>query len=431
MLFDIHMRYRHSHATGKCHVRVCRAGNDMPIVFVCSQYRNYYGVSVTNAVESIADTLFHHIANESIENLRFEFELPLIRRWHDDANIFDKALVQLFPAKYKRRFISERLDLFKVFERIIWLEHYPVDQRKGNFQETLNLVRLDESWRPHWMGSPTEDWLIENSGFSREELLPSATDLDLNVIEQQPREWYRTAEVLQSKPGFHAIRWTEKLIKYLPGILSAARIHKGASNDDDLQELSIHDEISRIFAVQFPSSKLFKSEYYVSEHFYYYTEGKPKKIDFAIFKPESDEVDSFLEVKRTSSRTSNLKSEVMQDIARLLLLSRHFRCACYLLVCGNTKSINSQLSTVEQYVSFKDHCSFRDRHFAIDFDHVNDEYKKLLQNSRILEGSSRLQGMKSDGSNSVMLWQISADMSSLSLNPPYKCDIKSAITESS
>jgi hypothetical protein len=429
MILDIHLRYQHARGLGKCHVRVCRAANEMPLVFVCSQYRNYYGISVTNAVQSIVDALFHHIANERIENLRFDFELPLIQRWHDDANMFDKALVRVLPEKYKRRFITECLDLSKIFEQVIWLEHYSADRQKGCFQRTLNVVKLDDSWHPHWSGSPSEEWLVENTGFSSEELLPSEKDLDLKAVEQRPMAWYEPAEILRSKPGFHAIRWTENLVSNLPGILSAARFYKGSSTEDDLQELSIHDEIRRLFAVQFPSPKLFATEFYVSENFYRYTEGTPKKIDIAIFKPESDDIDSFLEVKRTSSKTQNLKSEVLQDIARLLLLSRNFRCACYLLVCGNTKSINSQLGAIEEYVSFQDHCSYRDKHFAIDVNQLSGEYKSLLEMSGISEGSSRLQGMKTDGSNSVLLWQVCADMSALSLNPPYKCNIKAANIE--
>lgn len=421
MLFDIHLRHRSGSAYGKCHIRVCRVKSAGPIVFVCSQYRNYNGISVTNAAEEIIDTLFHEIANRNIEQLSFEFKLPLIQRWHEDVNLLDKALARLFPKKYERRFSTERLDLFRMFKHVIWLEHYAAEQYGGNM---LQKVELDEHWHPNRVGRPSEDWLIEHTGLSSPELLPSPQELDLAVIEGRPREWYAKSEVLQSKPGFHVIRWGDMLARYLPSFLTETRFFKGDEVNSDLPEGSIHEKISRMFAKEFPSPQLFKSEHYVSERFYSYTGGTPKKIDFAIFKPEGGKIDAFLEVKRTSSSSADLRAGIMQDMARLLLLSRNFRCACYLLVCGDTNTIHSQLGDITDCMSFDDHCSFRDRHFQVPYKYLTDEYKELLLDSAIVDASTRLHGMRSDGSNRVMLWQVAADLSLLVESPIYRCDIK-------
>jgi hypothetical protein len=52
MLKDIHLRFVGFHAsTGRCQIRLARLGRDKPLVIVCSQYKNYYGTSVTNALE--------------------------------------------------------------------------------------------------------------------------------------------------------------------------------------------------------------------------------------------------------------------------------------------------------------------------------------------------------------------------------------------
>jgi hypothetical protein len=105
MLKDIHLRFVGFHAsTGRCQIRLARLGRDKPLVIVCSQYKNYYGTSVTNALEIIAETLFYQIANNQVDGVSFDMSLPIYEEWHADVNFFDKILAKIFPEKYGGRF---------------------------------------------------------------------------------------------------------------------------------------------------------------------------------------------------------------------------------------------------------------------------------------------------------------------------------------
>lgn len=125
MSIDINLKFPGFHGSaGKCHVRFCKLADEKPLAIICSQYINYYGTSNTNAHEAIAETIFYLVANQKIENVSFDFELPVFNEWHDDVNIFDKALTKLFPLKYGPRFISKKLDIREIYRNIIFIEHY-------------------------------------------------------------------------------------------------------------------------------------------------------------------------------------------------------------------------------------------------------------------------------------------------------------------
>jgi hypothetical protein len=390
----------------------------MPLVIVCSQYRNYYGTSVTNALEIIAEALFDEIARNNIDGVSFENSLPIIKEWHFDANCFDKFLATVYPTKYGNRFSTWRLDMGEIFSRIIWIENYPIDKKSFSFDKHVNVVTLDTSGSPTWHGRPTDKWLVEQTGFSIEELLPPDENLDLDNIETRIESYPSSVEELQSFPGYHQVRWTKELLDFLPGLLSSARAYRGRAENSDLEELSIHDEIEKFLAVKLPARELFEREFKFSKKLGIHTSGREKSVDFALFSPTGDAIDSFLEVKRTSSATPDLQAEVRKDIARLLLLSKKFQCSCYLLVCGDATAIESQLSKMA-YLSLADEDKARDRRYAISSKDFGQEYSALLDKFQVELGVSKLQGKTTSGSNLSALWQIGASEADFKIHKPY------------
>lgn len=419
MLKDIHFRFTGFHGSaGRCQIRIARLSKDKPLVIVCSQYKNYYGTSVTNALEIIAEALFHQIANDNITGVAFDKPLPIIEEWHADANVFDKLLAKMHPAKYGNRFSVKRLNIPQIFSRIIWVENYPIDIKSFSLEKHVSVVTLDASGSPTWHGGPTEKWLQETTGFAINELLPQDESLNLDSIEAKIETYPRVEEELQSFPGYHQVRWTKELLDFLPGLLSSARAYRGRSDNADLEELSIHDEIEKFLAVKLPARELFEREFKFSKKLDIHVKGKEKAVDFALFVPNGDDVDCFLEVKRTSSASPDLRSEVRKDVARLLLLSKRFRCSCYLLVCGDAAIINSELSEMV-YLSLIDDEKSRDRQYAISSEDFDPEYNALLDRFHIEDGASKLQGKTMSGSNLSVLWQIGVSEASLHMHKPY------------
>lgn len=424
MLKDIHLRFTGFHGSaGRCQIRLARPQNNKPLVIVCSQYKNYHGTSVTNALEIIAETLFYQIANDNIEGVSFETPIPIYEEWHADVNVFDKLLARVHPTKYGARFSTRRLNIPEIFARIVWIENYPTDVKTFSFEKHVSVVTLDASGRPTWHGRPTAEWLNKKTGFAIEELLPLDETLDLDAIETKMETFPKSEEELRSFPGYHHVRWTKELVDFLPGLLSSARAYRGREDSSDLEELSVHDELEKFLAVKLPARELFTREFSFSKKLGIHTVGKEKAVDFALFTPEGNVVDSLLEVKRTSSKSPNLHAEVMKDIARLLLLSQRFRCSCYLLVCGDREVINTELAKADNYLSLVDDDPSRERRYSVSANNFDSEYQALIAQFQIGIGYSRLQGKNESGPNLTVLWQITVDEATLQMHRPYEFNL--------
>jgi hypothetical protein len=424
MLKDIHLRFVGFHGSaGRCQIRLARLGRDKPLVIVCSQYKNYHGTSVTNALEIIAETLFYQIANNQVDGVSFDMPLPIYEEWHADVNFFDKILAKTFPEKYGGRFSTRRLNIPEIFSKIVWIQNYPVDTRWFSFEKHVSVVTLNDSGSPTWQGRPTAKWLIEKTGFDIDALLPQDDSLDLDAVESKIETLPQSEEELRSIPGYHHVRWTEEIVRFLPGLLSSARAYRGRTDQSDLEELSVHDEIEKFLAIKLPARELFTRVFQFSKELGIYKGGKEKAIDFALFTPEGDRVDSLLEVKRTSSKSAGLQSEVTKDIARLLLLSQRFHCSCYLLICGNMNVIRNELAKLDKYISLVDEDPSRDRQFSVPSENFDKEYRSLIDRFQIATGFSRLQGENSSGSNLAILWQIAANRDNLRMHRPYEFNL--------
>jgi len=424
MLKDIHFKFRGFHGSpGHCHIRFAKLGNDRPLVIVCSQYRNYYGTSVTNGIEIIAKSLFNNIVNRQIADVTFDRPIPVRVEWHSDANFFDKFLARTFPSKYHERFSTAHLDLPAIFSTIIWIEHYPINHNAYSFQKQYTVVTLQEQGTPSWHGRPSENWLIDKTGFRVDELLPQDEVLDLEIYEQKVETIPHSEVELQSFPGYYQVRWTQMLLTHLPGLLSAARARRGLDDSADLDEYAVHGEIHQFLAVQLPAGELLRKDYPFSKELGIYEGGKEKEVDFAIFSPEKNRLDSIIEVKRTSSKSSSLVAEVKKDIARLLFLSHRFNCSCYLLICGETEKIRENVEKLSEYLSLSDDETERNCDFSLTYSNFSLEYGRLLKDTNLNRGSTRFQGKNESGSNSTMLWQVAEDMETLQTHRPYEFNL--------
>src|SRR5262245_15363199 len=299
MIVDIHLRFNGFHGTdGRCHIRFCKASHAMPLVIVCSQYKDYFGTSVTNAVETIARKVLYLVANDEIDDVRFDFELPLYDEWHDDVMLFDKLLVRLSPAKYRARFMSRKLQIEEVFSRIISLEHYPEGWGTSDNEMRYCRVTLDENGHPAW-SDVSDAWLKQHTGMSIQELLIDGSQLALHRTNGRARQVYQSSEITLKRSGLQIIRWTEELVAGLPALLSGRRARIGQASDEDISEDTVRDLITDIFASRLPSTNFFKPNFNFSEALGIKARGRPKNLNFAIFDPAGQELDAILELKRT------------------------------------------------------------------------------------------------------------------------------------
>ncbi|MBN3104381.1 hypothetical protein [Pectobacterium brasiliense] len=418
MLKDLHFRFTGFHGSrGRCHIRLVRADHDKPLVIICSQYINYYGTSVTNAVEIIAEKLFYDIANKRIEGNDISYPLSIHRWWDSDVNLFDKLISLIFPQKYKSRFSSLRLDLVESFSKITWVENYPEAFSKFSGKKHLAIVKIDNDGCPHWFGIKDELFLKE-TGFIISEILPDDAELDLNKVESKMDYSRDDIDELSNRQGYSIRRWTKKIVEQLPERLSAYRYEHSIDNEEGINELSIQDQISKFFCVELPAPELFEREFKFSKILGINVKGKEKATDFVIYKPNR-EIDSLLEVKRTSLY-NNLAIEIKKDIARLLLLSDKLHCYCYFLLYGNIDFLEKELLKLDKYLSLNDDVSFMTKDFLINRGDFKSEYDEVIKSRGISKGYTMLQGRNINQKNVVFLWQIAVNKEMLTLHRGYE-----------
>lgn len=109
-------------STGYCFLRIKGVGRDNGLysfVILCAQLKNYYGTSVTNAIEEIAQRV--------VDQLRQEGRVPK-----------------------KRTFFSRKGASFgEVIERSKWVEYYP-PQTGIDPDGSYAVVTFDDEFHPSW-----------------------------------------------------------------------------------------------------------------------------------------------------------------------------------------------------------------------------------------------------------------------------------------
>lgn len=432
---DIHFKFYGFHGSdGRCHIRILQSSPEKPIVIVCTQYRNYYGTSVTNALEIISEKLFYEIVNGRIEGVQFNFEPSTYHEWHPDVNSFDRVLTKYFPMKYAKRFQEHLLNIPDTFNKIIWIERYPRNVGLIYSQETLSRVTLNSEGRPNWHYSVPESYLLQELGLNKIDLLVNDDDLDLEkvkkiselksiLIDHKNNSYlYENKEPLDNSIMFRQTRWINDLLEELPARLKINRSNIGDEKEASVDEKYIHSMISNILALKMPASDLFDRDFKISKLLGIYKSGREKECDFVIYKPQNKNIDSLIEVKRTSENNMELKAGVSQDIAKLALCSSIFRCHNYLLVCGDGAIIQEQLFDI-----FKDALNNQNDNFQVLVSTLNltKEYNDYLTSRGIYNIYLRLQSFSGEDKSMVYIWKIAHDDISLDSQRPYEFTIQS------
>lgn len=431
MLKDIHFKFVGFHGSdGRCHIRVAKKSKDKPLVIVCSQYKNYYGTSVTNALELIAEKLFYEIANGRIEGVSFDFEIPIYEQWHFDANRFDKFLTKALPRKYHHRFKDRLLDILTIFNKIVWIEHYPKDVGLLQDSATASIVRLDENGSPHWQHKILKSDYAD-TGFDQNELFISGNEIDLEYVRNvselkifQPTDDPKNTAIHidiekygRDSLDFRQCRWINNLLDLLPAKIHTERAEVGDKQDAAVEEKYVHRLISNILALIMPVSDLFERDYKISRRLGIYKGGREKECDFVIYSPENKEPHSLIEVKRTSESNSSFKFGVYQDLARLALCSKKLGCYSYILVSGDSQLISQELIPASGV-------SLGATSDIIELD-VNNlslegEYPTLLDNADIESLFIKYQGHAGEGKSVVYIWEVSYRRDELGSQRPYE-----------
>ena len=428
---DIHFKFVGFHGSdGRCHIRLVNPSKDKPLVIICSQYKNYYGTSVTNALELIAEKLFYEIANGRIEGVSFDFDLPVYEKWHSDTNSFDKLLTKALPNKYRHRFKDRLLDIPKIFDQIVWIEHYPKDVGLLQDTATVSIVRLDENGSPNWQHGIHRSY-YSDLGVEPKDLYISGNEIDLEFVKNvselktfQPTDDPKDSTVSddlenldQDTLEFRQCRWINNLLDLLPAKIHTERAEIGDEQDEPVEEKYVHRHISNILALKMPVSELFERDYPISKRLEIYKGGREKECDFVIYHPENKDPHSLVEVKRTFDSSSDLKPGVHQDLARLALCTKKFGCFSYMLVSGDSQLIEKDLlSTFGQSLgATSDAVKLNINELTLDA-----EYQGLLAGADINSIYVKYQGSAGNEKSTVYIWEVSDKKDSLGNQRPYE-----------
>ena len=163
--------------TGSCHLRVAMKSKEYKMVIVCSQYKNYYGTSVTNAVETIAEKFFYDVAHKRIPDIEIQnlSENTII---YSHTNSFEKLLIKLKLLNEKRGMNKIYLNTHQLFNNVIWIQRYPVETGLKESVDECMLVTMDEKFNPQWINKVSEEFINKETGFSLSELLIDSKQLD-------------------------------------------------------------------------------------------------------------------------------------------------------------------------------------------------------------------------------------------------------------
>jgi len=399
---DIDFNFIGFHGTpGRCHIRIARKSANHKIVVVCSQYKNYYGTSVTNAMEIIASKLFNEIYNNKLYNLS-KHSLDLV--WHDDVNWFDKKLVDFNEKKYKYRFMSHTLNLHKVFDEVLWIERYPKGVCSFEFDNLYAVATIKENGFPEWKGRPTDEFVKVQTGYDIEELFLDS-DFDLNSINESLFFINDSSVNKETLIDLNSIErdyeWIDDILKILPAKIISHEFDIGTKENEMLWEKDIQSLICTIFNTCFPHSDLFDNEYAVSSQIGVVNKpGSKKKCDLVIFSPGKGTPSSMIEVKRLVC-VNVPYSSFCQDLGKLLLYSKLIGANAYFLVCGEPDGISDFQERIAE-------------EFPVDELDLSSEYRKLLTNNHIFTVFTKLVGRSKDGS--VAIWKIAHDKESIIKN---------------
>lgn len=405
---------------GRCHIRLVQAGDNSPLIIVCSQYQNYFGTSVTNGFELIVTKLFHDIAEHRIDGFNFDNIQPVLEDNRSAHSVFESLMNLIMPRKYASA-IAGKLDIARLFSSVIWIEHYPKGTGILSTDATVSVVTLDQDGRPVWQYGLSNK-VLQASGLKRNQLLVASPD-----VSSVPSKAISAIAVdagtenLQvpdtTVAGFRQVRWIPLLLESLPTKIKDDRFEIGDPEDAPFEEKYVHNLMLKILVRSLPAPDLVKRDYPIGRTLGMYRGGREKECDFVIFRPEGRRPYAVLEVKRTLAKPGTLLSEVVQDLARLVLCSLALGSYAYQVVVGDLAQIRDELSHLLPCEYDPDAGAL---HIPVADLAVDDEYRRALNKAGITVVYVKTQGVSDEKASSLLLWEVSHDPTRLDNQRPYR-----------
>lgn len=128
--------------TGSCLLTIGES-EDGIVTIICSQKRNYYGTSITNAIERIATKLRRDVLEGALQKSNHPQIKKLKENWHNQQNL---SLHMSFGT-----------------DKVVLVEHYPAGagiSMSDSFME----VQFDESNSPQWMPALRKEAAVSEFG---------------------------------------------------------------------------------------------------------------------------------------------------------------------------------------------------------------------------------------------------------------------------
>lgn len=410
---------------GRCHIRIVQAEEKAPLVIVCSQYRNYFGTSVTNGFELIVAKLFRDIAEHRIDGLSFDNKQPFFEDDRSAHSVFESLVNLIMPKRYRSSSVA-KLDIVRLFSSVIWIEHYPKGTGISSTAATTSVVTLDRDGRPVWQYGLSND-VLQASGLNRKQLLVESSE----VSSEPPKAILGIAvdadtdnpiEPDTHVAGFRQVRWITHLLESLPTKIKDERFKIGDNADAPFDEKYVHNLMLQILVISLPASDLVQRDYQIGKTLNLYKGGRQKECDFVIFHPEGIRPYAVLEVKRTLAKSGTLHSEVVHDLARLALCSHVLGSYAYQVVVGDLTQIRDQLSDLLPCKYDPDAQTLK---ITVANLKLDNEYRTALSQAGITILYVKTQGVSDEKASSVLLWEVSHDPARLGNQRPYRFQLLS------
>ena len=158
ILFDDKFNFPGFHEEGQCHIRILQRAGEKPTI-ICSQLSSYYGTSITNAIELIAEKIVRRYWD--YENHRFD----IAKRINVQPNKISLLQSLLLPFMKKAKEIPGRW--VEAMNEIVWIEHYPKGTGIGDC-DTYVVVSFSEQGEPSWSRSVSIEELSNYTSFAKE-----------------------------------------------------------------------------------------------------------------------------------------------------------------------------------------------------------------------------------------------------------------------
>ncbi|MDE1233236.1 hypothetical protein [Vibrio aestuarianus] len=158
VLFDGKFNFPGFHEEGVCNIRILQKKGEKPTV-ICSQLSSYYGTSITNAVERIAEELI----NKYWDYEKHQFDVEK----RNNVSSIEVSMCQKILSTFKRKEKSKNNNWVEAMQEIVWVEHYQEGTGIGK-SDTYVVVSFSDLGEPNWSRSVSIEELSDYTLFNQE-----------------------------------------------------------------------------------------------------------------------------------------------------------------------------------------------------------------------------------------------------------------------